>query len=80
MTTITKVKTKSGSEFYVKEDDFYILLKSENDLFIHLTLLTFNTFIDESCFEKTDWKSIKKQSSEFFHRDDIVWFKTYYIK
>jgi hypothetical protein len=71
MITVTKVKTRSGLEFYVKEDDFYILTKSSEDLFIYLTVLIYASI---------DFEVIQSQSSEFFHRDEIIWFKTRHIK
>lgn len=71
MITVTKVKTRSGLEFYVKEDDFYIRTKSTEDRFINLTIVIYASI---------DFEVIQSQSSEFFHIDEIIWFKTRYIK
>ena len=69
---VTKVKTRSGLDILVKEQDLDIRNKINDSIIIELTVLKFPLLMPNK-------EEHPKESTEYFHRDEIVWFKNQWL-
>lgn len=81
---VTKVKTRSGFELLVKEQDLEIRNSMNENIVIELTVLIFPILIknEGNIFLQSfdnNYKDHPSESTQYFHRDEIAWFKNQWL-
>lgn len=76
MQKATRLKTRSGLDLIVGNEDFEIQHQMSERITVKLTVLKFTVFFDELDNMEYNYNDEPIKSIEYFHRDEITWFKT----